>query len=153
MNTNKYNSTLKQLNKPVKTMKIFKNYLAIIVLLVVTGFGASAQTTYQNWTALPDSPTHLEVSWSTSKCIPILGADEIRLNVFNESGAARTADFTLTISDAGQTDVIYVVSGLSLTAGKSIQADCGETVPPELIIPVPAGFNPSTLTISISYQS
>ena len=132
--------------------QIIKN-LTILTFILCATIGAFAQgpTTYQNWTAFPDSPTHLEVSWQTAQCAPLL-PDNIRLFVFNESGNARTADFTLTISDAGQTDVTYTVAGLSLTAGQSIQADCGSTVPVELITPVPTGFGPSTLSITITYN-
>ena len=132
-------------------MKTLKHLLVLFTLLFVISFGTTAQTTYQNWTALPDSPSHLEVSWSTCQCSPLIG-DEIRLFVFNESGNARTADFTLTISDAGQTDVTYTVAGLSLVAGQSTLAGCGTTFPVELATLVPSGFDPNTLTISITYN-
>lgn len=121
--------------------------------MVIPFFGAMAQnpTTYQSWTALPDSPSHLEVSWTTCKCTPT-SADEIRLFVFNESGSARTADFTLTISDQGQTDVTYTVAQLALSPGEAVQADCGTTTPAELTTGIPTGFNPSTLSITITYN-
>lgn len=130
-----------------------KNYLLSTLALCCLSVGANAQvgTNYQNWTAFPDSPTHLEVSWSACKCDP-LAPDEIRLFVFNESGDSRTADFTLTISDAGQADVTYTVADLSLNPGESIQADCGKTTPSELTIAVPSGFDARLLTVSITYN-
>lgn len=134
-------------------MRKIKNYVVLVLLMFFSIIGAKAQvlTTYQNWTALPDSPTHLEVSWTTCKCNPA-EADEIRLFVFNESGDSRTADFTLTISDEGQEAVTYTVTGLSMRPGESIQADCFSSASESLVFPVPTGFNPSTLTISITYN-
>ena len=133
-------------------MKSTKHYLALIALLFMVSYGATAQTTYQNWTAFPDSPTHLEVSWQTVQCAPLL-ADQIRLYVFNESGTARTADFAITISDSSQTDVIHTVTAYSLTAGQSVRASCGNGNFPELTIDVPSGFDPNTLTMTIKYNN
>lgn len=135
-------------------MKTIKTYVFGMAFMLFPLFGAMAQspTTYQNWQALPDSPTHLEVSWCTCQCTPS-DADEIRLFVFNESGNARTADFTLTVSDQGQADVTYNVSNLNLSPGSAIQADCGGSAPSELSTNVPTGFNPSTLSISITYNN
>jgi hypothetical protein len=124
--------------------------LFIFLFLSNFSFGQSGSV-YQDWTKLPDSPTHLEVSWKTTKCSP-LEADQIRLFVFNESGNARTADFTLTISDQGQSNVTHTVAGFALTAGQSVTANCGSGIIPELTIDIPNGFDPNTLTISITYN-
>ncbi len=136
----------------MKKLKQIGLFIALIFIPFV-GINAQALTEYQNWTSFPDSPTHLEVSWKTCNCLAIPGKDEIRLLIFNETSEARTADFTLTISDSGQTDVTHVISGLPMSNGQMEEAECGKIARPELTIPVPAGFNPSTLTITITYQS
>ncbi len=126
-----------------------------MMFLLIPVFGAFAQspnpTIYQNWQALPDSPSHLEVAWSTCKC-SATSSDEIRLSVFNESGDDQTANFTLTISDQGQSDVTYSVSNLNLTGGQTFHADCGNNSNADLSTNVPAGFDPNTLTITITYN-
>ncbi len=134
-------------------MKKTTNLFCAIALIVLPVFGAMAQnpTIYKGWTALPDSPTHLEVSWSTLKCSSTSN-DEIRLLVFNESGDAQTANFTITISEQGQNDVTHTVSNLNLTGGETIIANCGSTAPSSFSLDVPAGFDPNTLTISITYN-
>ena len=132
-------------------MKTLKHLLVLFTLLFVISFGTTAQTTYQNWTALPESPTNFEVSWQTAQCAPLL-PNEIRLFIFNEESNSQNANFTLTISEVGKTSVDHVISNLTIGAAQMYQADCGSTVLPELIFNVPAGFDPSALTISITYN-
>lgn len=147
-----YENLNKSLLIKTLTMKKLNTITSSLVLMIVFLFAAEAQsqTVYQEWTSLPDSPTHLEVAWKTCKCSP-LEADQIRLNVFNESGDSRTADFTLTVSDQGQTDVTFTVSAYAMTGGETVISDCGSNYP-DLVFDVPAGFDPNTLTITIQYN-
>ena len=134
-------------------MKTVKNQFTLVAIMLISILSVNAQTPtfYQNWTALPDSPSHLEVSWATCKC-DSASNDEIKLFVFNEAPNPQVANFTITISEEGKADVTYTVSELNLTTGQMIQPNCGDETPAVLTLSVPEGFDATKLTISIIYN-
>ena len=116
--------------------------------LNTTSLVAQDPAVHSEWVALEESPKLIDVSYRVITCT---GANpEIHFNVFNENASAQSLSFSLEITDNGSGNKTTVsVTNLSLSSAEMRIASCDAY--PELKIAVPDGFNPSNLSLHISY--
>ena len=126
--------------------------LALVLMSLAGSAFAQSPTYHQGWTTLEEHPNHIDVSYAVVQCDSNSGS-EIVFHVFNENPSTQLLSFTVEIEDdaTGNTST-YSVTNLSLGLGAMLQAECGSTVNSSLRTAVPSGYNPSSLTVDITYN-
>lgn len=124
--------------------------LTALLFLLFMGAGLKAQSTtsyHKMWEQLPeDSVNHTEVAYAVKACP---SGDFILLNVFNEVGDQKDVALQLNVSDASQSTILHFAKR-TFQPGEMLIGECGQSGP--AVIAVPAGFDPKTLQISVTYQ-
>ena len=133
-----------------------KNLFKLIAAALFTfGIGSTAmaqQPTFdQGWTILEESANQVDVSYAVVQCTA--GTSEIHLHVFNENPTAQVVNFTIEVTNpADGSTASHAVSNLNMSLGEMLHAECGSSANANLKFAVPAGFDPTALTVDITYN-
>lgn len=123
----------------------------LLTLFLATGYGLQAQsetiTFHQGWTQLPeDGERHTEVAFAVVNCNQ---NDVILLNIFNETGDPKDIALTIHLED-GEQVVDIEFARRRFDPSEMLIGECH--FDNEAKIAVPAGMNPSTLSLSVTYN-
>ncbi|MDP1843149.1 MAG: hypothetical protein Q8K64_06975 [Sediminibacterium sp.] len=128
--------------------------LFIAVLLALPAM-SNAQTpinpiVYKDWVMIDESPTMLDVSYRVIKCTSV---NQIHLMVFNENNFDQTANFELEVTNTK--DGLKFTKAYNFATQKATiyKADCdSEPALEKLKIDLPAGYDPTNLTVKITFK-
>lgn len=129
-------------------------WLALLMVLSMPIFSQAQNTDpviYKDWTFLGESKTHIDVEYRVVKCN---GVNQIHFFVFNESPDSREIRFEVEITN--NVTAQKVLKEVVFTADKAAmhRAECASDVLlDKLKINVPENFNPSDLTLKITFKS
>lgn len=132
-----------------------KRLLASAALLFILSFftEVGAQTNpiiYKDWTVLGESKTQIDVSYRVLKCSTV---PQVHLFLFNENPKEQTADFEIEITDSTTDKKLVKHIVFKLDIGAISQASCeSSTTLDTLKIDLPAGFNPLTVSLKITFK-
>ena len=127
----------------------------MLSLIMFLPFGLFAQTEpefIQNWKSLEEAEFHFDVSYAVVKCNPV-AEPVVIMNAFNEGGTYPKVGFKLAISDdAGNTAEVDIPL-FATKLGDMFIASCQSEDHSNLRFTVPAGIDPATMKIAITYNT
>ncbi|MBL7809995.1 MAG: hypothetical protein JNN28_19385 [Saprospiraceae bacterium] len=129
--------------------------LKSLLVLVLCSFAitqAEAQVapnkTYQDWQSVENGADLEDFSWRVVAC----GQENcILFSVFNEQPVDRVIDFHAVIADPLSGNSFEFDFNEMVPAVTSIKADCSGAFFPNLKVALPNGYDPKTITVTISY--
>jgi hypothetical protein len=139
-------------------MKSIKNVLTLLFLTIMLSSSTtmvSAQTEpeyIQNWTQLEEAKFYFDVSYAVVKCSPTAKAKVI-MNAFNEGGTFPKVGFKLALKDAAGNKAQVEIPLFKTKLGDMFIASCDSDEHANLRFDVPAGIDPLTMTIEITYTT
>lgn len=160
MKTNQTNVMLSRHSSlPTGKMLLGKKLLAFLFVALSTMFFSSeifaqsgTETVYKDWLRAAESANHVDVSTRIVQC-DAASAPQVQLFIFNEgsNNPVVSMNVLITNNDGNQSFTTTVVK--SVEKGTMIQPKCdSDTATEGLKINLPEGYNPSNLTISVTFN-
>ena len=127
---------------------IFALLLPVFLFSAIQLNAQAPSQVYQEWMSYEDEDRFIDYSVRVVAC----GAnDYILIQVFNEEGFAQQAVFQMTVTDPGSGDNFTYSYSAQAPAASIEEPDCSMGNP-DLMVPLPAGYDPNTITLSFSYN-
>ena len=127
----------------------------IILLMLIFPSSLKAQTSSvisENWMMIGESSSMIEVSARIIKCASN-STSQIHLEIFNEGSTDQTAHFKVTLTNSlTNKQKLYEIS-LAVLQGAIVKPDCGNNKYPSLRLNMPAGWDPATVQVALTFIS
>ncbi|KAF0242729.1 MAG: hypothetical protein FD136_97 [Chitinophagaceae bacterium] len=128
--------------------------LFIAVLLALPAM-SNAQTPgnpviYKDWEMIVESLTLIDVSYRSIKCV---STNQVHLMIFNENSKPQKALFDLEITDVATGEKFTKEINFDCATATVYKALCeSETALDPLKINLPTNFNPSAITVKVTFK-
>lgn len=132
------------------TLSVLSLFLSVS-LSAATSNSPKEEVVYKNWDKLGESSNHIDVFARVIKCT---NTAQVHLMVFNESAIDQVSKFSIEITNTADNQKTTKEVSFSTTKATIYKADCNSDAAMEsLKIDLPAGYDPSKVTITINFKS
>jgi len=138
--------------KPKPIMMLVALLMVFMIYPASDVFSQSYPIEHQTWLQIAEADDQgLEASFMVSKCTAS-AKDSVFILIFNEKPQKDTTDISVKIFNAAGTDSVENKQTLELGIAEMIIPSCGVGANGNLKFPVPSGYDPKTLTVTVTFK-
>lgn len=138
---------------------ILQKILFVLLLLVVNLNVASAQdqgqgqggVIYKDWLHIAERPDYVDVSARIIKC-DNSNTNQVHFFIFNEGAENSNVKFTVTITNLKTNESFSKEVTHKVDRAVMLRAMCGDETLNDLKVDIPNGYDPTNISISITFN-
>jgi len=128
-----------------------KLWIALVLLVSTVVFAQNGDIVYKEWSFLGESKTQLDISYKLVRCSGS-NTNQLFLQIFNENPNAQVARFDLEITNNSDSAKTTKEINFPVTMGRIYTPTCGDQSLSDLKIDLPAAYDPTNLSVKLTFK-